>query len=449
MHRTLLIAKRDYLMSIRNKAFIIGLIMAPLLFGGGFLGLALMKAEPDIADRRVAILDWTGEAAPLIIQAAQEKNARELFNKKTGKQESPRYFFEIVPADAQSADAQRLQLSDRVRRGELYAFLEVGANALHPGDEIDGTDPVSRAKAAARRVSFYTNSSALGNTRYWFADATDTGLRRARLLKLGVDQSRFHDLLVAVPFEPMSLVARDEKTGQIAAAVQKSEAAEFSVPFAVMGLLGMIVITGASPMLSSVAEDKSNRVFEMLLGSATPMELMAGKVLAAMGRSVTASIFYVAGGTFVLYGMAITGLVPLSIYPWFYVYLLADLLFLCSLAAALGASCSSPQDAQNLALILLAPVMIPFFIFVAIIAHPNGVLSTTLSLFPPFTPMLMLLRQAMPQGVPEWQPWVGLAGTLVCSLALTWAAARIFRVAILMQGKTPKAADLLRWAVRG
>ena len=80
-------------MSIRNKTFIIGLIMAPVLFGGGFLGLALMNAQTDIADRHVAILDRTGRAAAAIIQAGQERNKKELFNKKTGKQESPRYVF--------------------------------------------------------------------------------------------------------------------------------------------------------------------------------------------------------------------------------------------------------------------------------------------------------------------------------------------------------------------
>ena len=436
-------------MSIRNKTFIIGLIMAPLLFGGGFLGIAIMNARPDIADRHIAILDRTGQAAALVIQVAQEKNKKELFNKKTGKQESPRYFFETIAAGAQSPDAQRLELSDRMRRGELFAALEIGANALHPGDEIEGRDPASREKAARRRVAFYSNGAGLGDERYWLADAVDTGLRRARLLPLGVDKGQFHDLLASVPFEPMSLVVRDEKTGQIAAAVKKNEAASFGVPFTVMALLGMIVITGASPMLSSVAEDKGNRVFEMMLGSATPFELMMGKVLAAIGRSITSSVFYVAGGTFVLYGLAITGLVPLSIYPWFYVYLLADLMLLCALAAALGAACGSPQDAQQLAIILLMPVMIPYFLFMPVMSQPNGAIATALSLFPFFTPMLMLLRQAMPQGVPAWQPWAGLAGTLACTVVLTWAAARIFRVAILMQGKTPKAADLLRWAVRG
>ena len=64
--------------------------------------------------------------------------------------------------------------------------------------------------------------------------------------------------------------------------------------------------------------------------------------------------------------------------------------------------------------------------------------------------MLMLLRQAMPSGgVPAWQPWVGLAGVLAFTLVMVVAAARIFRVAILMQGKNAKVADLVRWAVRG
>jgi ABC-2 type transport system permease protein len=81
--------------------------------------------------------------------------------------------------------------------------------------------------------------------------------------------------------------------------------------------------------------------------------------------------------------------------------------------------------------------------------QPNGALSTALSLLPPFTPMLMVMRQAMPGGVPAWQPWVGLAGVALWTWAMTWAAARIFRVAILMQGKTASYADLFRWALRG
>jgi ABC-2 type transport system permease protein len=80
---------------------------------------------------------------------------------------------------------------------------------------------------------------------------------------------------------------------------------------------------------------------------------------------------------------------------------------------------------------------------------PNSGLATALSLFSPFTPVIMLLRQAMPAGVPAWQPWVGLAGVILWTLAGTWLTARIFRVAILMQGQSPKLGDLMRWAWQG
>jgi ABC-2 type transport system permease protein len=147
--------------------------------------------------------------------------------------------------------------------------------------------------------------------------------------------------------------------------------------------------------------------------------------------------------------MGLIGLAPLQLLPWFYVYLVADAVMLCALAAALGAACSDPRDAQSLHFVLITPVIIPFFLMMPLMRSPNGLMMTILSLVPPFTPMLMLPRQAMPGGVPAWQPWVGLVGILAWALASVWAAARIFRMGILMQGKTPKLAELARWAIRG
>jgi ABC-2 type transport system permease protein len=72
-----------------------------------------------------------------------------------------------------------------------------------------------------------------------------------------------------------------------------------------------------------------------------------------------------------------------------------------------------------------------------------------MSLFPPFTPILMMTRQASPGGVPLWQPVVGLVGVALATAGISWVAARIFRVGILMQGKPPSVAELVRWAVRG
>jgi ABC-2 type transport system permease protein len=187
----------------------------------------------------------------------------------------------------------------------------------------------------------------------------------------------------------------------------------------------------------------------MLLGSATPFELMLGKVIASVGLALTSSIFYVTTGLFVLQSLALMGLAPLSVLPWFVVYLVADVMVLSSLGIALGAACGSPQEAQQLAMLVLAPVMIPLFVFVPIMQAPNGTMAMALSLFPPFTPILMMLRQTLPGGVPAWQPWVGLIGVAVWTIAMSWAASRVFRVVILVQGKLPKIGQLAHWAIKG
>jgi ABC-2 type transport system permease protein len=442
LQRILLIARRDYLATIRTKAFIIGLVVAPILFGGGFLGIALIQSKPDIKERRIAIIDGSGMVATAVIQAAQEQNAKELFDKTTHRQLHPRYVFETLPPAA-DPKLERLALSERVRHEQLFAFIEIGPTVFEDA-------PPASSDSKPGPVATYSNAGGFDEASRWLAEAIDEGVRRVRLARLGVDPTRISGALAGVKVDRFGLVSRDPKTGEIREAGKKNEVAEFAVPFGIMLLLGMIVMIGSSPMLSAVTEDKAQRLVEMLLGLATPFELMMGKVLGALGTSLTSSAFYIIGGTLALSGMGLSGMVPFAVFPWFYIYLIADVTFLCSWAAALGSGCSSPQEAQQLAIVLLAPIMIPYFLVAFVMQQPNGPISTAMSLFPPFTPMLMLLRQAMPGGgVPAWQPWVGLAGVLAFTLVMVVAASRIFRVAILVQGKTPKMADLVRWAVRG
>jgi len=445
-HRILLIAKRDYLATIRTKAFIIGLVFAPILFGGGFLGVALISSKPDLKERRIALVDSTGVVAAAIILAAQDQNAKDQFDKTTHRQLQPRYVFESVPPAA-DPKLQRLALSERVRHERLFAFIEIGPTVLNDAPQAA---PQSADDSKPGPVATYTNAGSFDEASRWLSTAVNEGIRRVRMAQLGLDPSRLSGVLADVKVDRFGLVSRDPKTGEIREAGKKNEAAELAVPLGIMLLMGMIVMIGSSPMLSAVTEDKAQRLVEMLLGLATPFELMMGKVLGALGTSLTSSAFYIIGGTLALYGMGLSGMVPFAVFPWFYAYLIADVTFLCSFAAALGAGCGTPQDAQQLAIVLLAPVMIPYFLITFVMQQPNGAISAGLSLFPPFTPMLMLLRQTMPGGgVPAWQPWVGLAGVLAFTLVMVTAAARIFRVAILMQGKAPKVADLVRWAVRG
>lgn len=427
MRRIMLIAKRDYVASVRTKAFLVGLLVAPLLFGGSFLASVFVKGRPSEQARRVAVVDATGKFAAAVVDQIKQQSLRDGFDQHTGVRVMPPYEFEIVSPDASNPDAQRLALSNRVRDKELFGFLEIEATS----------------------VEWYSNGGGFGDVERWLARPVSDGLERVRLRELGVSGEQLNEALKPVPLESMNLVTRDPKTGLVVPARKRGMAENFAAPFILAFLFFMIVLSASAPMLTAVAEDKAQRVFEMLLASAGPFDLIGGKVLAAVGTALTSSIFYVIAAFALLQVLAIVGLAPVKVLPWFFLYLVAEVIILASLATALGAACSSTRDAENLKLITLLPLVIPLLVLTPVLQEPNGVFATAMSLFPLFTPLLMLVRQATPGGIPAWQPWVGLAGVVVATLVISWMASRIFRLAILFQGKTPNVAELVRWGVAG
>ena len=206
MRKILLMAKRDYIESVRTKAFIIGLIVAPLLFGGAFFGIAIMKKRPDLRDKRIAVLDHTGLVAPPLLRAVAEKNAKDVYDKVTHSQIEALYVLEAVAPSPGDAEEQRLALSNRVRSRELFAFLEIWPQALQPGQVT---------KPAARHVAYYTNAGGIDATRNWLRDPLNRAVRSVQLALLGVEGSHFEDLLAPVAIDPLSLLARDPRTGAL------------------------------------------------------------------------------------------------------------------------------------------------------------------------------------------------------------------------------------------
>jgi len=438
--RALLLAKRDYLQMVQSKAYLFALILFPLLFAGGFLAIPLAN-RGNSKDLRMAVLDRTGVSAAAVMEASGRAYKRAVANVPFSSGSAPRLMLEEVKPEADSA-AQYLALSDRIRSGELFLVLEISPQALDPGKA-----PAGGSKQAP--VRYYTNSGGLvDQVALWLPGAVNDALRRVRLAQLGVDPARVGSVLGEVRVESMNLATRDPITGKIGVGSKKNAVQAGVVPFFLVFLLMMISIFGSAPNLGVIAEDKMQRVFEMLLSSASPFELMMGKVLASLGASLTSSAIYILAGLAALAGMAMFGIAPLHLLPWFFVYVIASVLMLSGLSVALGSACATPQDAQHFAFVLILPVMIPIFLLTPLMQQPNGALATGLSFFPPFTPVLMLLRQSMPGGVPAWQPWVGLGGVCVWAAAMIWFASRIFRIGILSQGKTPQLGELARWAFR-
>ncbi|MCJ7821604.1 MAG: hypothetical protein MUQ26_00725, partial [Armatimonadetes bacterium] len=96
MRKTLLIAARDYNAAVRTKGFVLGLVMLPFLLGGSIIIIKLTEARVDTRDRRIAVIDRTGEIAPALVEAAEQRNESDLYDQKTGRKVGPAYIFEIV-----------------------------------------------------------------------------------------------------------------------------------------------------------------------------------------------------------------------------------------------------------------------------------------------------------------------------------------------------------------
>ena len=92
---------------------------------------------------------------------------------------------------------------------------------------------------------------------------------------------------------------------------------------------------------------------------------------------------------------------------------------------------------------------LPMFIWINVVREPNSPFATAVSFFPFATPMLMIVREAVPPGIAWWQPAAGIVLVLLTTTACVWAAGRIFRLGILMQGKGANLGQLVKWVVRG
>jgi len=126
-------------------------------------------------------------------------------------------------------------------------------------------------------------------------------------------------------------------------------------------------------------------------------------------------------------------------------FLTLSLFIFGSLFIAIGAACNDLKDSQNMMTPVMLLVMIPVFTAGTVLRAPDGTMATMLSLFPTSAPFLMLLRIALRPGPPMWQVAVSVAGMTCTALVLVWAAGKIFRTGLLMQGKSATFAEMLKW----
>jgi ABC-2 type transport system permease protein len=197
--------------------------------------------------------------------------------------------------------------------------------------------------------------------------------------------------------------------------------------------------------MTSTIEEKSSRVAEVLLSAVSPFELMAGKILGQMGASLVAMALYVVMGVALLVSFALFGLVDVRLLLYLVIFFVIAFLVIGSLMAAIGAAVNEMKEAQS----LMGPIMImlvaPLMLQVPISQNPNSTFSTVISFIPPVNSFTMLIRMASSAPPPIWQVWLSIAVGVASVFGAVWFAAQVFRIGLLMYGKPPDLATLIRW----
>jgi ABC-2 type transport system permease protein len=198
-------------------------------------------------------------------------------------------------------------------------------------------------------------------------------------------------------------------------------------------------------LLNSVLEEKMSRISEVLLGAVTPFELMLGKLLASTAVSAVMTLVYLIGGFWAAHRWGYLDALDPRLLGWFVMFLVLSVLAYGAMFIAIGSACSDLRDAQNLMTPAMMMLMIPALTWTMVAKAPQSAFSVGASLFPPATPFLMLLRLALPERPPAWQVALGVALTLAATALVVWAAGRIVRVGLLMQGKAVRLGELWQW----
>ena len=464
MRKIITIAAREYKAMVATKAFLLSIIMMPVIMLGSIVLMSVLQSQAKIQTRQIAVVDHTGVFSKAIELAAEAHN--QAIDAQIASGQTPdlptsmamvreRYQIENVvpPENSEQRLEQLLTLSNRIRSQQLYAVLEipdgrvVELESLRSGEQDFDADLVeSEASPVAAR--FYSQQSSLAEAKRWLSRVINQHLRNERLRYADVDPEIVDIAARPLPMTGMGLVTSAQQGRATRAQPQNDPLRAIFVPLGVMLLMFAVIFMAAQPMLESVLEEKSQRIAEVLLGSVSSFQLMLGKLLGTVSGSLTVFVIYIVGMLVWSFYTGASDQVPFELAPWFVVFQILGVLFFASIFLAIGASVSQLKEAQPFLVPVWLLMVSPLFVWLPLIRDPLGSTSVCLSLFPPATPTAMMLRLATGQAIPWWQPVLGAALLTIATLAVVLFASRIFRAGILWQGKTPRFVEIIRWAWR-
>jgi ABC-2 type transport system permease protein len=403
MRNVWLIAKREYLERIRTRSFLVMTILIPVLFGGLVFASAIINGTRSNASH-IAVV------AP-DVQFGLDLQA-ELQSRKSRK-------FTVDVLSPGGTDT-RAVLNDELKEKDLDGYLWVTSAS---GKKRSSFEWVPKSKADI-------------TTKGAIADAVQAVLTRESLSHSGMGAADVDALLQPIDLDSSQAGKND---GALTAV---------GVAYAGFFLMYLVIVQYCMNVGRSILEDKSSRIFEVLLVSARPSELMAGKVLGVGSVGLTQVALWIAAAA-VCAGYALLSReapLPLTLAQavYFIIFFLLGYILYAGMGSALAAMTSSQQELQQMNTILMLPIIICSAIIYRVITDSDGTLAKVFSFIPFCSPLIMYTRIAVHQP-PFWQIAIAIVELIVTIYAVLWIASRIYRVGILMYGKRPSLPEILRW----
>lgn len=411
MRNMLLIAKREYLEQIRGRAFRLSTIGLPALF-------AIIIGVGYVASLGL------GSNKHLVVMANDAALAHAIRTQLLGQKDSSPNVDVVTPI----TPAARASLVQQVQSKAIDGFLSVE------------TSPGSAPKA-----TYTAQSSGDFVTNERLRKALNNGMVNERLVDSGMKSTEANILIKGTSIETFQV----KKDGAV---VKSNAEASFWKGYVMALLLSMTTMIYGLNVARSIIQEKTSRIFEVMLATVKPSDMLAGKLIGVGAVGLTQiMIWLVAGAAIMVTPFAaalLTGEYAVR-FSWtegilFPVYFLLGYLLYSSLFAGLAATCETEQELQMYMPLAAAPTWLSFALIILIINDSNSVWSILASLFPPTAPIIMFLRMAS-EIPPFWQFAVSIALMVFSIWATLWFSSRLYRVGILMYGKRATLPELIRW----
>ena len=458
MRKILYVARREFLATVATRGFLVGVLMTPALIAFMILMMPrLMTDKSPTIEGQVAILDPSGKITSgvrdyLAPQAMAERYDEEL--RRAAEEAAKRVPGGIALGAGGGAAQQALQQAlGKVPKLEVVE-IPAGSNLENEKAPLRGDpkvehrlalvvvhpDAVERRSGEADFGSYdlYVRGKLDDRIEREIQDALRSSIVGARTQAAGLDRAALEALTQVPRVGSVSVTATGES--------RTNEAINVLLPAGFMVLLLVSILTSSQYLMTTTVEEKSSRVVEVLLSAVSPLELMTGKILGQMAVGMTILVLYAGLGIATMVSFAVAGLIEWSLFLYLLVFYVMSYFVIASLMAAIGAAVNEMREAQTLLTPLMILIMIPWMLWMPITRNPNSAFSTAISFVPPINTFAMLLRMTSTTPPPTWQVWATIGVSALAVWGSLWFASKVFRVGLLMYGKPPNFATLVRWA---